>query len=92
MLLKGTDRFHQGSLEVRRDRHHLSGRFHLGREGVLCSDELVKRETRYLDDAVIQHRLKRSIGLPCNRIWDFIQRVTESDLGADLRDRVARRF
>ena len=88
MLLEGADGLHEAALEVVRDRHHLTGCLHLGTEGVLCSDELIERKTRHLDDAVVEHRLEGCVGLTGNGVLDLIEGVAQCDLRGYLRDRV----
>ena len=92
MLLERTDCLHQSALEVRADAHHFAGRLHLCGQTPLCRDEFVKRKPRHLHHTVVQHRLKAGIGFPGNRIPNLIQRVPESDLGSNLRDRVSCRL
>ena len=92
VLLEGADGLHEAALEVVCNRHHLTGRLHLGTEDVLCGDELVERKTWHLDDTVIEHRLEGCIGLTGNGVLDFIEGVAQCDLRGHLRDRVTGRL
>ena len=92
MLLEGADGLHEAALEVVRDCHHLTGRLHLGTEGVLCGDELIERKTWHLDDTVVEHRLEGCVGLTGNGVLDFIEGVAKCDLRGYLRDRVTGRL
>ena len=92
MLLQGTDRLHQTTLKIVCDTHDLTGRLHLCRQLPARADEFIKRKTRHLYDAVIQHRLKARIGFSGNRILDLIQGVAKRNLRRYLRDRITRRL
>ena len=80
MLFKGTDGFHQRTFEVCTDTHNLTGCFHLCSQCTFCSDKFIKRQTRDLYNAIIQHRLETCISFSCNGIFDFIQCIAKCDL------------
>ena len=92
VLLEGTDGLHEAALEVVCNRHHLTGRLHLGAESVLCGDELIERKTRHLDNTVVEHRLEGCVGLTGNGILDLVEGVAQCDLCGYLRDRVTGRL
>ena len=84
MLLQRTDGFHKTALEIITDTHNLTGCLHLCGQGSLCTDEFIKRKTRHLDNAVVQHRLEACHGLSGNGIFNLIQRITNGDLCSSL--------
>ena len=92
MLLQRADRFHERSLEVVADAHDLSGRLHLCRQRPLGADELVKGQSRHLNDNVVQHGLEACVGLLSDRILDLVQCIAERDLRSHLCDRVSCRL
>ena len=92
MLLKGTDGFHERSLEIITDTHDLPGRLHLRGQRSLGADELIERKSRQLDDHIVQHRLEAGISLLCDGVLDLIQCVSKSDLRRHLGNGVACRL
>ena len=87
MLFQRTDSLHQCTFEVCTDTHDLSGCLHLGCQCSLRCDELIKRQTRHLNYAVVK-RLEACISFTCNGIFDFIQCVTKCNLGRNLGNRI----
>ena len=89
VLLQGADGFHQGSFEVVADAHDLAGCFHLRGQCSLGTDKFIERQTRNLDNTVVQHWLKTCIRFACDGIFDLIQCVAQCDLCGNFCDRVA---
>ncbi len=89
MLLQGTDRFHHSTLKVVADTHHLSGSLHLRRQRTLCRDKFIKRESRNLDNTVIQHRLKARIRLSGDGVFYLVKSVAQRNFGGHFCDRVS---
>ncbi len=80
----------KGLCEGPADAHRLSDRLHLRAERRIGARELLEREARELDDDVVERRLEaRGSGLR-EVVRDLVERVTDRELGRDLRDRVAR--
>ena len=92
MLFQRTDRLHQCSFEVIADTHNLSGRLHLSGQCSLGTDKFIKRKSRNLYDAIIQHRLETCVSLLSYRILDLIQCITQCNLCSYLRDRITGRL
>ncbi|MNT13367.1 hypothetical protein D3C72_1483360 [compost metagenome] len=74
------------------DGHHFSRSFHLCTELTVGTDEFVERPTRDFADDIIQCWFEAGISLAGYRVDDFIQRVTQRDLGGHFGNRVARSF
>ena len=77
-------------LERPADRHRLAHRLHVGGQARLGAGELLEREPRPLDDAVVDRRFKagrRGFG---DVVRDFLQCVADGEARRDLRDREAR--
>ena len=87
--LGGGDRLHHGVLKVIADGHDFTGGHHLGAEGFVGVDELVKRPLGVFDDNIVQRRLEAGAGLAGNIVGDLVQRVSQGDLGGDLSDGIA---
>ena len=83
------DGFHQRMLEVVADGHDLAGGHHLGAEGLVRIDELVKRPFRVFDDDVVERRFKAGAGLAGDVVGDLVEGVAQRDLGRNLGDGVA---
>src|SRR6266403_401184 len=69
------------------DRHRLANALHLSRQRGIGLREFFERETRDLDDAIIDHRFKAGRSFAGDIVADFIQRITDGELGRDLSDR-----
>ena len=89
MLLQGTDGFHQGAFKVIADAHDFAGCFHLSSQCSLGTDKFIERQTRDLDNAIVQHRLETCIGFACDGIFDLVQGVAQCDLCGNFCNRVA---
>ena len=87
--LNGGDGFHHGSLKAVADAHDLAGSHHLGAQGLVGVNELIKGPLRVLDHDVVQSRLKAGAGLAGNIVGDLVQRVANGDLGGHLGDGIA---
>ena len=74
------------------DTHNLSGCFHLCCEGSFCCNKFIKWKTRDFYNAVVEHRLKACVCLSCDRVWNFVQSITQSDFCRNLCDRVSCRL
>ena len=92
MLLERANRLHERTLKVRADGHDLTGRLHLRAERVLCRDEFIEGQARHLDHAVVEHGLKRRVGLLGHRVLNLIQGVAERNLRRNLCDRITGRL
>ena len=71
----------EGGLEGAVYGHHLAGGLHLRAERAVAGGELVKRPAGYLDDAVVQRRLKRRRGLLGDGVGDFVETLAGGYLG-----------
>ena len=87
--LDGADGLHHGGLEAVADAHHFAGGHHLGAQGLVRIDELVKGPLGVLDHDVVQRRLKAGAGLAGDVVGDLVQGVADGDLGGHLGDGVA---
>ena len=74
---------------VAAEAHGLAHRLHRGGEGVVGTRELLERETRGLDDDVVEGRLEARRGLPRDVVGDLVERVADREAGRDLGDREA---
>ena len=90
--LTAANGLHQCALKGVVDGHDLTGGLHLGAEGVVRVDELVKRPARELDDTVVEGRLEAGLGLAGDGVRDLVQTVADRDLCGYLCDRVAGRL
>ena len=89
--LQATQRLLQRFLEAAADRHHFAHRLHLRRQARIGGRELLEREARDLGDDVIDRRFERRRCLAAgDLVAQLIERVTDGELGRDLRDREAR--
>ena len=70
------------------DTHNLTGSFHLCGQCTFCCDEFIKRQTRDLNDTVVQHRLETCVCFASDGVRDLIQCVAQCDLGCNLGDRI----
>ena len=87
--LGGGDCLHHGVLEVVADGHDLAGRHHLGAQGLISIDELIKGPLRVFDDDIVQRGLKAGAGLAGNIVGDLVQGVSQGDLGSYLGNGIA---
>ena len=80
----------QRLLEGAPDGHHLAHGLHLGREAIVRGRELLESEAWDLRDHVVDRRLERG-GRPASGdvVLQLIERVANSELRGDLRDREA---
>ena len=92
MLLQRADGLHERAFKIVADTHDLAGRLHLCGQRALGRDELIKRQAREFDDAVIERGLEAGEGLARNRIADLVECIAERDLGRHLGDRISRRL
>ena len=83
-----SDSLHDTLFKGSTDCHDLTGSLHLGTEGTFCIDKLVKRPLGEFDDQVVQCRLKAGIGCTGNGVDNLVHRITDSDLGCNLCNRV----
>ena len=90
MLFQRTDGLHESAFKIGADTHDLSCGLHLGAQGALCADEFVKGQPWHLYHAVVQHGLKAGICFLCNRISDFVQGISQGDLGSYLGNGISR--
>jgi len=90
--LQGTDGLAHRLLERPADGHGLADRFHLDRQLRRRLRELLEREPRPLDDAVIDRRLEARGRLLRDVVGDLVERVAHGQLGGDLGDREAGRL
>ena len=88
--LGGGDCLHHSVLEVVADGHDLAGRHHLGAQGLISIDELIKGPLRVFDDDIVQRGLKAGAGLAGNIVGDLVQGVSQGDLSRHLGDGVSR--
>ncbi len=79
-----TKRLAQCLGEVTSQGHCFSNRLHGGGQRVICSWELLKRETRNLNNHVVDGWLKRSRSGTGDVVLDLIQGVADSHLRSDL--------
>ena len=87
--LTAANGLHQRALKGVVDGHNLAGGLHLGAEGVVRVNELVKRPARELDNAVVEGRLEAGLGLAGDGVRDLIQTIADRDLCRYLCNRVA---
>ena len=74
------------------DTHRLADGLHLRAQRRVGAGELFERETRELDDDVVERGLEARGRRPCQVVRDLVERVADGELGGDLRDRVAGRL
>ena len=74
------------------DRHDLAHGFHRGGEVRLGAGEFLEGEARDLGDNVVDGRFERGRGDAGDVVVEFVQRVTDRQLGRDLGNREARRL
>ena len=92
MLLQGTDCLHQGSLKVITDTHNLSGCLHLCGQRTFCGNEFIERQSRNLDNAVVEHRLKACVGFSGDSVLDLVKRIAKCDLCCNFCNRITGRL
>ena len=88
MLFQRPECLHQCAFEICTNTHNLSGRLHLCCQRTLCLNKLIKRQSRNLNNHIIQSWLKACIGLAGNCILNFIQIISEGNLCCYLCDRI----
>ena len=78
------------------DRHHFADRLHLRTEDSRRAGKLLERPARDLGDHVVDARLEARRGRAGSRrgdvVLDFVEGVTDGQLGSDLGDRKAGRL
>ena len=82
--------FSQRLLERAADGHDLTDGFHPGGKRVIRILELLERETRRLDDAVVDGRLEAGGRHARDVVLDFGQRVADGKAGGDFGNRETR--
>ena len=70
--------------------HGFAHAFHLGRQRRIGLREFLKSETWDFSDHVVDRRLEAGRSHPRDVILQFIQRVADSQLGCDFRNRKSR--
>ena len=90
--LQGTDRFLKGLFEGSPDGHRLPDRLHLGGQGRIGPGKFLEGKPRDLQHHIVDRRLERSLGHPCDVIGDLIQGIADRELGGDLGDRESGRL
>ena len=81
--------FLEGLLEGPADGHGLAHRLHRRRQHVVGLREFLEGPARDLDDAVVDRRLERGVGLAGDVVSDLVEGVADGELGGDLGDREA---
>ena len=76
----------QALLERATDGHGLADGFHLRRERFVRAREFFKGEARQLGDDVVDGGLEARRGFAGDVVLQFVERVTDGELGSDLRD------
>ena len=84
------DGFHQGGLKGMGNGHDFAGGFHLGAQLPAGPVELVKGPLGELHHHIVHCGLKTGESLTGHIVFDLIQGVTQSDLGGDLGNGIAR--
>ena len=90
--LARSERLGERLLERPPDRHRLPHRLHVGGEPRLGSRELLEREARPLDHAVVDRGLEAGRGGSRDVVGNLLQRVADRQPGGDLGDRESRRL
>ena len=90
--LARAQRLRERLLERAPDRHRLADRLHVRGQAGLGAGELLEREPRPLDHAVVDRRLEARRRRPGDVVGDLLQRVADREPGGDLRDREAGRL
>ena len=91
-VFKGAKRLAERFLEGAADGHDLADRLHAGRERVIGALELLEREARHLDDAVVDGRLEARGRRLRDVVYDLVERVAHRKLRRGLGNREARRL
>ena len=79
MLLQRTDGFHQGHPQSLSQILMTSPVAFICVVSVLfCTDEFIERQSRHLDNTVVEHRLKACVGFSGNGILDLIQCIANA--------------
>ena len=84
--LEGTQGFLQGLGEIAPDRHRLAHGFHRGGESGISLRELLERETRHLDDDVVEGGLEGGGCLARDVVGDLVEGVAHGEACGDLGD------
>ena len=84
------DGFHQGGLKGMGNGHDFAGGLHLGAQLPAGPVELVKGPLGELHHHIVHCGLKTGESLTGHIVFDLIQGVTQSDLGGDLGNGIAR--
>ena len=92
LLLDRAQRLLEGLGEVASDGHRLPDRLHRGGEGVVGERELLKGESRHLDDDVVDGRLETRRRLFGDVVGDLVEGEPDGHLRGDLGDREAGRL
>ena len=90
--LHTADRLHERFLKVRTDGHDLPRRLHLRPEETGSVEEFIKGPFGELHHHVVERGLETGVGLFGNRVFDFVERVADGNLGRNLCNRVTRRL
>ena len=57
---------------------------------MICVDEFIERPARELDHAIVDRRLKASLGLLCDGVHDLVERIADGNLRGYFGDGIAR--
>ena len=90
--LQRTQTFEEGFLEGAADGHDFAHGFHLGAEDVFGFAKLFKVPLRNFRHHVIDRRFERGRSLLRDVVRNFVEPVTDGELGGDFRDGKAGRL
>ncbi len=85
--VEGTDSLLQRFLEGAADGHHLADGFHLRSERFVGAGKFFKLPLWNLDDHVVERRLEAGWSLARDVVRNLVERIPDSKLGGNFRDR-----
>ena len=74
---------HHGFFKSTANCHYFTGCLHLSSKLACSVNELIKRELWHLNYYIIKNRFKTCCSFLCNKVWNFVQVVTDCK-GSDI--------
>ena len=81
-----------GSFHSTLNSHNLAGSLHLGTQSTVGGNKFIKGPTGEFQNDVVDGRLKASLGLLGNSVFNFVQIIAHSNLTGNLSDGIAGRL
>ena len=84
--------FQHGSFKAALNCHNLTGSLHLSAQSAVSGYEFIERPTREFQYDIVNGRLKASLSLFGNSVFNLVQVVADSDFAGNLSNRITGSF